>query len=279
MPAAIPVADHASIATEPNHAMIHPTAYVAPEARLGAGVSVGPFAVIEGPCEIGDGCRIDAHAVIHAYVRLGRNNRVHPHAVLGGLPQDLGFDSQTETYLEIGNDNVFREGVTLSRATRPGGATRVGSENYVMNNSHIGHDCIVGDRNIFASGATLGGHVQVGDGVFFGGGVMVHQFCRIGSLAILQGLAGINKDVIPFTLVGGRPGKHYRLNLVGMRRAGIDGERLKAVSAAYRHLRNRESLDGLSEVPELVYLKGWLAAESKRGGNLGFIDVRGRGED
>ena len=256
--------------------MIHPTAFIAPEAELGAGVSIGPFAVIQGPCEIGDGSRIDAHAVIHSYVRMGRNNRIHPHAVLGGLPQDLGFDPATETYLEIGDDNVFRECVTLSRATRKDGATRIGSGNYLMNNSHVGHDCTLGDYNIFASGATLGGHVQMGDRVFLGGGVMVHQFCRIGSLAMLQGLAGINKDVIPYTLVGGRPGKHYRLNLVGMRRAGIDGERLKAISGAYRRLKNRQNLDGLTDTPELTYLRAWLAAESKRGGTLGFVDVGGR---
>lgn len=259
--------------------MIHPTALIAPEARLGAGVSVGPFAVIEGPSEIGENCRIDAHAVIHPHVRMGTNNRVHPHAILGGLPQDLGFAESTETWLEIGDGNVFREGVTISRATQPGGATRLGSGNYLMNNSHVGHDCTVGDHNIFASGATLGGHVQVGDRVFFGGGVMVHQFCRIGSLAILQGLAGINKDVIPYTLVGGRPGKHYRLNLVGLRRAGIDGERLKAVSSAYRRLRSRQGLDDLPDTPELAYLRRWLAAETKRGGNLGFIESRGRGEE
>ena len=257
---------------------IHPTAVIGPRVTLGAGVVVGPYAIIEDACEIGDGSRIEAHAVIHPFVRMGRNNRVHPHAVLGGLPQDLGFDPTTETYLEIGDGNVFREGVTLSRATRSGGATRIGSGNYLMNNSHVGHDCTLGDYNIFASGATLGGHVQMGDRVFLGGGVMVHQFCRIGSLAMLQGLAGINKDVLPFTLVGGRPGKHYRLNLVGMRRAGIDGERLKAVSVAYRRLRNRQDLDGLADTPELRYLRAWLAAESKRGGILGFVDLRGDGD-
>lgn len=259
--------------------MIHPTAVVAGDAELGTGVSVGPYAVVEGPCVIGDGCRIDAHAVIRPHTRLGRDNHVHPHAVIGGLPQDLGFDPATETFVEIGDGNVFRESVTISRATQPGGATRLGSGNYLMNNSHVGHDCLLGDRNIFASGATLGGHVQVGDRVFFGGGVMVHQFCRIGSIAILQGMAGINKDVIPFTLVGGRPGKHYRLNLVGLRRSGIDGERLKAISAAYRRLRHRENLDGLPETPELAYLREWLAGESKRRGTLGFIEVRGRDDD
>lgn len=259
--------------------MIHPTAQIGPTVVLGRDVSVGAFAVIEGPSTIGDGCRIQAHAIIHPYVRMGRNNAVHPHAVLGGLPQDLGFDPATVTYLDIGDGNTFREGVTLSRGTKAGQSTRLGSGNYLMNNSHVGHDCQVGDHNVFASNVALGGHVEVGDRVFFGGGAVVHQFCRIGSLAILQGLAGINKDALPFTMIGGRPGRHYRLNLVGLRRAGIDGDRLKAVSAAFRRLRRRESLDGLPETTEIIYLREWLAAGSKRHGILGFLEARGRGDD
>lgn len=255
--------------------MIHPTAYIAPDAELGTDVKVGPFAVIEGPSRIGEGCVIEAHAVIKPFVRMGCKNHVHAHAVLGGLPQDLGFDPKTETFLNIGDGNVFREGVTLSRATQAGSATRVGNNNYFMNNTHAGHDCVLGDHNILASGATLGGHVDVGDRVFFGGGVMVHQFCRIGSYAILQGLAGINKDALPFAMVGGRPGKHYRLNLVGMRRAGIDGERLKAVSAAFRRLKKKETLDGLPDTPELTYLRAWLSGQTRRGGILGFIEAGG----
>lgn len=259
--------------------MIHSTAIISPGAELGAGVAVGPFAVIEGPCHVGEGCVIEAHAIIHPHVRMGRNNRIHPTAVLGGQPQDLAFDPASVTTLDIGDDNVFREGVTISRASKAGGATRVGSGNYFMNNTHVGHDSRLGDGNILASGATVGGHVEVGDRVFFGGGVMVHQFCRIGSLAILQGLAGINKDVLPFTMVGGRPGKHYRLNLVGMRRAGIEGERLKAISAAFRRIRAREALDDLPDTLELAYLRGWLSLESKRGGLLGFIEVRAHNDE
>lgn len=254
--------------------MIHPTALVHEDSRIAEGVEIGPFAVVERAVEIGPGCRIGAHAVIHSYVRMGRDNVVSPHAVLGGLPQDLGFDPDSETYVSIGDRNVLREGVTISRATKLGGATALGSDNYLMNNTHVGHDCTLGDRNIIASGATLGGHVHVGDRVFFGGGVMVHQFCRIGSLAMLQGLAGINKDVIPYTMVGGRPGKHYRLNLIGMRRAGIDGERLKAVSTAFRRLRARQALDGLPDTGELEYLRVWLGAGSKRG-TLAFFELRG----
>lgn len=247
-----------------NH-LIHPTASIAPDAQLGEGVIVGAFAVIEERVQIGDGCRVGPHAIIHPGVRLGRGNTIHPTAVLGGLPQDLGFDAATETWLDIGDGNVFREGVTVSRATKPGGATRIGSRCYLMNNAHIGHDCVMGDSNILASGVALGGHVQVGERVFFGGGAVVHQFCRIGSFAMLQGLAGINRDILPFMMVGGRPAKHYRLNLVGLRRAGVDGERLKAVSAAMRRMRGKESLEGLPSTEELDYLRAWLAAGSKRG--------------
>lgn len=250
--------------------MIHPTAYVSPLARIGEGVSIGAFAVIEDHVLIGDYCQIGAHAVIQPWVRMGACNRVHPGAVLGGLPQDLGFDPKTETWLEIGDDNVFREGVTVSRGTK--GPTRIGSNCYLMNNSHVGHDCVVGDHNIFASNVALGGHVQLGDRIFLGGGAVVHQFCRIGSYAMLQGLAGINKDVLPFMMVGGRPGRHYRLNLVGMRRAGIDGERLKAVSKAMRDLKHRKQLSEQADTPELIYLKEWLEAGSKRG-HSAFVDI------
>jgi UDP-N-acetylglucosamine acyltransferase len=251
---------------------IHPTAYIAPGATLGQAVSVGPFAVIEDHVIIGDGCQIAAHAIIQPWVRMGQNNIIHPHAVLGGLPQDLGFKAETETWLEIGDDNVFREAVTISRATKTEQPTRIGNRCYLMNNTHIGHDCQLGDNNILASNVALGGHVEVGNRVFFGGGALVHQFCRIGSYAILQGLAGINKDVLPFMMVGGRPGKHYRLNLVGLRRAGIDGERLKAVSTAMRRLRNKASFDDLPKTTELEYLWQWLLTGSKRG-ILPFVEV------
>ncbi len=253
---------------------IHPTAYIATGAKLGNGINVGPFAVIEDRVEIGDGCHIGAHAVIQPGVRMGRDNIVHPNAVLGGLPQDLAFNPETETWLDIGDGNVFREGVTISRATKASGSTRIGNGCYLMNNVHIGHDCQIGNRNILASNVALGGHVGIGNRIFFGGGAVVHQFCRIGSFAMLQGLAGINKDVLPYMMVGGRPGVHYRLNLVGMRRSGIDGERLKAVSLAMRRLRNKIPIDDLPTTPEIEYLSAWLAAVSKRGVS-GFFGLAG----
>lgn len=249
---------------------IHPSAVVSERAKLGAGVTVGPFAVIEDEVEIGANCQIDAHAIIRRFTQMGANNRVHPGAVLGGLPQDLGFDPATETFVLIGDGNVFREGVTVSRATQPGAATRIGSNCYLMNNSHIGHDCALGDHNILAANVLLGGHVDVGERVFFGGCAVVHQFCRIGTLAMIRGMAGVNKDVLPYSLVGGAPIRHYRLNTIGLRRNGIDGASYRALNDAFRRLRQRESLDDLPDTLEMRFLRDWLAAPSKRS-IAGFI--------
>ncbi len=249
---------------------IHPSSQIAKTVRLGQGVVIGPFVVIEPDVSVGDGCVIDGHAVIRRYVRLGADNRIHPQVVLGGVPQDLGFKESTPSWLEIGNGNTFREGVTLSRASVGEGVTKIGDNNYFMNHSHVGHDCRVGDNNILASGVALGGFVEVGNRVFFGGGAMVHQFCRIGSLAMIRGTSGISKDVLPFTLVGGVPVKHYRLNTVGLRRAGISGERYRALAQAFRRLRQQQGLDDLPDTEEIIHLRNWLAASSKRGMH-GFV--------
>lgn len=244
---------------------IHPTAYIASSAILGENVTIGPFAVIEDNVEVGAGCQLGAHAVIQSYVKMGQGNILHPHAVLGGLPQDTSFKAETVSWLEIGDNNVFREGFTAHRASVEEGVTSIGSDCFFMNNSHVAHDCVVGNKTIFANNVAIGGFVEIGDNVFMGGAVVVHQFCRIGSYAIVQGTTGLNKDVIPFMLIGGRPAKHYRLNTVGLRRAGIKGARYKVLSSAFRLLRNKESLDGLEQTEELIALQQWLNAETKRG--------------
>ncbi|WP_374087936.1 acyl-ACP--UDP-N-acetylglucosamine O-acyltransferase [Methylomicrobium lacus] len=251
---------------------IHPTAYIAPGATLGDGIIVGPFAVIESGAVLGDRCEVGAHAVVHGHVRMGAGNILHPHAVLGGLPQDIGFKPETVTWLTIGDNNVFREGFTAHRSTKENGETKIGSGCFFMNNSHVAHDCTIGDKTIFANNVAIGGHVEVGNNVFMGGAVVAHQFCRIGSFAIVQGTTGLNMDVIPFTLVGGRPARHYRLNTVGLKRAGITGERYNVLSQAFRLLRHKKSLDVLEETEELKFLKDWLAVKSKRGVH-GFVDV------
>lgn len=253
-------------------ALIHPSAYIGTNTVLGEGVAVGPFAVVEDGAVIGANSQIGAHAVVHGHVRMGEGNILHPHAVLGGLPQDIGFKPETPSWLEIGDRNVFREGFTAHRATTVNGATRIGSDCYFMNNSHVAHDCSVGNKTIFANNVAIGGFVDVGNNVFMGGAVVVHQFCRIGSYAIVQGTTGINMDVIPFMLIGGRPAKHYRLNTVGLRRAGIVGEKYNTLSSAFRLLKNKKSLDSLQLTEELQYLKDWLAVHSKRGTH-GFVDI------
>lgn len=250
---------------QPRDTDIHPTAAVAPTARLGRGCRIGAFAVIEDDVELGEDCVIAPHGVVRAHTRLGARCRVEPGAVIGGAPQDLGFDPATVSYLVAGDDCVFREGVTLNRATRPDGATRLGARCYLMNNAHVAHDCTLGDGVIFATGVAVGGHVHVGDNAFIGGGAMVHQFCRVGSRAIVRGLSAVDKDVLPYSMAGGVPVKHYRLNLIGLRRSGIGGDRLKTLSTAFRRLRARQSLDDLESTAELEHLKAWLAAESKRG--------------
>ncbi len=251
---------------------IHPTACIAENVKLGEDVTIGPFAVIERDVVIGARCQIGPHAVVQRYVKMGEGNILHPHAVLGGLPQDLGFNSETVTWLEIGDDNQFREGFTAHRATKESGATSIGSGCYFMNNSHVAHDCSIGDNTIFANNVAIGGHVDIGRKVFMGGAVVVHQFCRVGSYAIVQGTTGLNMDVIPFMLIGGRPARHYRLNTIGLRRAGITGERYKVLETAFRRLRSKKSFDDLEETEELKELKEWLAVKSKRGLH-GFVDL------
>lgn len=252
--------------------LIHPTAVIAKDAILGENVQVSPFAVIESGVEIGANCQIGSHAVVQRYVKMGAGNILHPHAVLGGLPQDLGFKPDTVSWLVIGDNNTFREGFTAHRASVAEGKTVIGSGCFFMNNSHVAHDCNIGNRTIFANNVAIGGHVEVGDNVFMGGSVVAHQFCRIGSYAIVQGTTGLNMDVIPFTLIAGYPAKHYRLNTVGLRRAGITGERYKVLSDAFRLLKKKESLDHLEETEELIYLKKWLAVKSKRGVH-GFLEL------
>ena len=251
---------------------IHPTACIAPDVVLGDDVTVGPFAVIESGAVMGANCQVGAHGVVHGHVKMGAGNILHPHSVLGGLPQDTSFKAETDSWLIIGDNNVFREGFTAHRSSKENGETHIDSGCFFMNNSHVAHDCKIGSNTIFANNVAIGGHVEVGNNVFMGGAVVVHQFCRVGSFAIVQGTTGLNMDVIPFMLIGGRPARHYRLNTIGLRRSGITGERYNVLSAAFRLLKNKQSLDGLEETEEVRQLKDWLAVKSKRGTH-GFIDV------
>jgi UDP-N-acetylglucosamine acyltransferase len=214
---------------------VHPSAVVSAAARLGKDVALGPFAVVEEATAIGDGSEIRAHAVVKRFTTLGSHNRVHEGAVLGGEPQDVSFGGH-ETSLVIGDRNVIREGVTIHRSTRPGGATVIGSDCFLMAYAHVAHDNRIGDRAILANNVMLAGHVEIGERSFLGGGAGVHQFCRVGRLAMVGGNAKVVQDCLPFVISDGHPARARGLNVVGLRRAGFTPSQLRTLHEAYRLL-------------------------------------------
>ena len=218
-------------------ARIHPTAVVDPTAKLGAGVVLGAFSVIGAEVEIGEGTVVGAHCTIEGPTRIGRDNRFHGHAAIGGDPQDKKFAGE-RAELVIGDRNVIREFVTISRGTgNGGGITRIGDDNWLLAYVHVAHDCQVGNQCVFSNNATLAGHVEVGDHVILSGFVGVHQFCRIGDHAFIGMGAFVNGDVPPFVLVAqegyGRP---RGINAEGLKRRGFDAGRIAAIKRAYRAL-------------------------------------------
>ena len=246
-------------------AEIDARAVIAPGARLGAGISIGAYAVVGEDVQLGDDCVLHAHAIVNGPARLGRGNVLHPFCRIGGDPQDLKYAGE-RTMLEVGDRNVFRECVTVSRGTvQGGGATRIGSDNLFMASAHVAHDCVVGNHTIFANGATLAGHVTVEDFATIGAFSPVHQFCRIGSYAYIGASTVITQDVPPFSLiVTERRTKCFGVNSVGLERRGFSAERIHAIERAYRLLlrsklnttqaleKMRLTLNGDADVAELV---------------------------
>ncbi|MBU6280744.1 acyl-ACP--UDP-N-acetylglucosamine O-acyltransferase [bacterium] len=255
--------------------MIDPRAIVSPHARIAPDVRIGPFAIVEDDVEIGAGSSIGAFTQVCSGTRLGRDNRVHMHVVLGNEPQDLAYRG-APTRLVVGDRNVIREGSHLHRGSKQE-ATVVGDDCFLMTNSHVGHDCRVGDGAILATGATLGGHATVGPQAFLSGYCLVHQFVRVGRLALIQGGAAASRDVPPFTIAMRPHNLLVGVNVVGLRRAGLDRAAIGAIRRAYRALfLHRRDLRRARE--EL------LADEVARGGPtsevrelLDFIDSSRRG--
>jgi UDP-N-acetylglucosamine acyltransferase len=214
---------------------IHPTAIITEGARLGEGVAVGPYAVVESDTTLGERTEIRAHAVVKRFTTLGADCRVHEGAVIGGEPQDLAF-SGCESYVRVGDRSVMREGVTIHRGTQAGSMTIIGSDCYLMAYAHVAHNSRLGDRVILANNVALAGHIEVADRAFLSGGVMVHQFCRVGRLAMVGGISKIVQDCLPFVTTDGRPGRASGLNIVGLRRAGFTSSDVQALKEAYRLL-------------------------------------------
>lgn len=215
---------------------IHPTAVVDPAAKLGQGVSVGPYCVVGRNVVLGDRVQLMSHVVVDGYTTIGDETTVFPFASLGTKPQDLKYKGEPST-LVIGRRNQIREHVTMNPGTEGGGmTTRVGDNCLFMMSSHVAHDCIVGNNVIMANCATLAGHVTVGDFVIIGGLSAVQQFVRLGDHAMIGGMSGVENDVIPYGLVKGERAHLAGLNLVGLERRGFDREAIRALRGAYRML-------------------------------------------
>ncbi len=263
---------------------IHPSAFVDPAATIGHRVQIGPFAVIEAGAVVGDDCILGAHTVVRPYTTLGAGCTLHAGAVIGDTPQDMGFKN-VASYVRIGMRCTFREGVTVHRGTKEGTETIIGDDCFLMANSHVAHNCILGNRVILANGVLLGGYVEIGDGAFVSGNAVIHQFCKVGRLAMVGGLSGISKDVPPFcmthsvsmnTIVG--------LNIVGLRRNGFSPDQRRAARQCFKllfrdGLNISQAREQLQSMPGVDVASEFLTfiANSKRG--ICKFAIRDAGDD
>ena len=249
---------------------IHPTALIDPRAEIHPEADIGPYVVIEGPARVGRGTRVLAHAVLTGESEIGDNNEIHMGAVIGHTPQDLAYKGG-QSFVKIGHRNVIREHSQIHRGTTEGSATVIGNDNYLMHHSHVAHNCQLGNQTIIAGGALLAGYVQVEDQAFISGNCVVHQFVRIGTLAILRGLSRTSRDVPPFCIMDGTHTVRG-LNVVGLRRAGFSHERIRALKQAFTRLfRRKVNLRRVVEElrlepcsPDVLYLLNFIE-QSKRG--------------
>ncbi|MEO7992767.1 MAG: acyl-ACP--UDP-N-acetylglucosamine O-acyltransferase [bacterium] len=261
---------------------IHPLAVVSPKAQLGPGVEVGPFAYIADYAEVGPGCLIMDHATVLGGTKLGAECRVHQGAVIGGDPQDKKYHGQT-TFLEVGPRTVFREYVTVSRATQESGFTRIGSDCLLMTGAHVGHDCFIGNHVTIANTVALGGHCEVHDKAIIGGISAIHQFVRIGTMAMVGGDSGLAQDAPPYMITtGAAPAVVYGLNSIGLQRNGIDAEGRRHLKRAFRMLYRAgntipEAVEQIKETlpltPEVAELLKFIAG-TRRGLSSGAYSRR-----
>ncbi len=213
---------------------VHPTAVIDPRAEIHAEVEIGPYVVIDGPVKVRRRTRIMAHAYITGWTEVGEDNEIHPGVILGGAPQDKAYHGE-ESYLRIGDHNVFREYVQVHRGTAQGSSTVIGSDNFLMAGSHVGHNCKLGDHIVLTNGALLGGYVEVGDRAFISGHCVVHQFVRVGELSLMRGLSGTSRDVPPYSVVDWQH-RVRGVNSVGLKKAGFDDRRIREIKETFRIL-------------------------------------------
>lgn len=212
---------------------IHPSAVVHPQAQIGSGCEIGPYCIIGEHVTLGEGCKLHSHVVVEGHTRLGRGNEIFPFAAIGMKTQDLKWKGGV-TRLEIGDQNVFREGVTVHSATSDGGTTVIGSNNLLLIYAHVAHDCVLGNHIIMSGFAGLAGHVVVDDHAVLSGYVAVHQFCRIGKLSMVGGCSKVRQDIPPFMMADGNPAEACTINKVGLERHGLSEEAINALRQAYK---------------------------------------------
>ncbi len=249
---------------------IHPTAIVDKKAQLDTSVEIGPWTVIEGNVKIASGVKIMGRCNVFSGTEIGENTVVHPGAVLGNEPQDKAFTG-AESFTRIGKNTIIRENVTVHRGTGEGTVTVIGDNNFIMVAAHIGHNCTTEDDVIIVNNALLAGHVYVEKGAFISGGVVFHQFCRIGRYAMIGGFSGVNKDVPPYMIVRG-PSAIRGVNVIGLKRARIAPENRKEIKEAYSvlYLSENSQEEALKKLKrdfnseEIVHLVAFIE-NSKRG--------------
>ena len=222
--------------------MIHKTAVIDPKAKLHSSVKVGPYSVIGAKVEIDENTEVQSHVSIVGNTKVGKNNKIYPFASIGNDPQDLKFQGE-KTKLEIGNNNKIREYVTINPGTKGGGGiTKLGNNCLIMVSAHIAHDCFVGDNVILANNVPLGGHAHIEDNVIIGGNSAVHQFTRVGRSAMIGGMCGVVRDIIPYGIAHGNRSILQGLNLIGLRRKNIPNKDIKILSDAYKEIFKNENL-------------------------------------
>ena len=216
-------------------ATVASTARVHPQARVGPQATIGEFAIVEEDVVIGAFCRLEPYVFVKRWTTLGERNEISAGTVLGTDPLDKNFTGE-RSYLRIGDGNIIREHYTISRGTQPESATEIGNDNYIMTSGHIAHNCVIGNHCVIASCALVAGHVHVEDQAFISGGVVVHQYSKIGRLAMIGGNSRVNLDVPPFFLYTDFNARPNGLNVVGLKRAGLTSEEIAALKSAYRIL-------------------------------------------
>jgi UDP-N-acetylglucosamine acyltransferase len=251
--------------------MIHPTAVIHPKAQIGTNCQIGPYCVIGENVVLGEECKLHSHVVIDGYTSLGRKNEIFPFASLGLQTQDLKWKGGI-TRTQIGDENTFREYVTIHSATQDGNTTRVGSRNHILAYCHIAHDVVLGNDIVMSNVATLAGHVTVEDHAIIGGLAAIHQFCRIGKMSIIGGCSKVVQDVPPFMLADGNPAETRTVNNVGLERNGVGAEAHKALKQSYRILfregltisKALERIEAeLPPLPEIKHLVDFIRQSSR----------------